>query len=380
MERHNISAWRDERSSVTSVELWKPPQDRLRITSNITPFMNLPPELVHNIADFLDPSDIALFSLVCRFIRDILRKRFKASSFTRTDYFAYLAGLARGLPDQWLCESCMALHPITRYDPHMIRYNLLYPVNNLAECPDNRETVGSRGLDEKDKFGYQEVQLALKYTRLQQNEYSAYLADILEPYHRIHNRFDELRLQQYEKHQNAHPRIITDDNGNLRFLLFSTWHFLGVEKPRLHGIHALASQMICPHLRVDDWPVTELSTAVKHMLMSRDEEFESSGTCHRCATDFLVRKRGVNTYIDVWQDLGPECSPMDIAWRSQSSQPCLDGVRNGRSMGPTLYHEPGSIRKLYERHEPGQEACAEASGGSSRDTKKQKLICHSCRF
>lgn len=77
---------------------------------------------------------------------------------------------------------------------------------------------------------------------------------------------------------------------------------------------------------------------------------EVHGACCRCPTDFSLRACADFAELRVWQDLGPESSPRDLAWRVQVSGTYDDSQssdHNNPSLGPSVPHEPGSIRRLY---------------------------------
>ncbi|KAI1383968.1 uncharacterized protein F4822DRAFT_433918 [Hypoxylon trugodes] len=85
-----------------------------------------------------------------------------------------------------------------------------------------------------------------------------------------------------------------------------------------------------------------LEAAVEKVLKPEKDIRERSGACVHCATNFSVQLTAKHLKIYVWQDFGPEGSPIDIEWRSQ-----VAGRQNSMFIGPTLYHQPGAVRKLY---------------------------------
>ncbi|RYP23582.1 hypothetical protein DL767_008774 [Monosporascus sp. MG133] len=333
--------------------LWKRPRGEQNLDH---PFLQLPPELICLVAEFLTPVHLALFSQTCRSLRATLERYSNAAHLSRTEYFAYLAVRARGLPEQWVCEECMALHPVVKLDTPASIYN-------VSSCPLGRVTSSPYGhrygkVRIDTRLGYRQiridhrhVQLALKYTRLQRRKYNSYLQALMAPHHDM--RFGPSAAIPLKTHYSAYPKVVAGDDGNLRFLLLSTWrYYKGREDISLRKI---GYQIICPHLELNyctspylrGGPCHVLEAAVEEVLEARGDGQERTGACPRCATDFSVQLTSEYLNLYAWQDFGPEGSPVDLAWKSQSAGHGLDGVWNWRFTGPTLYHEPGSIRKLY---------------------------------
>ncbi|RYP19051.1 hypothetical protein DL765_003547 [Monosporascus sp. GIB2] len=320
------------------------------------PLLQLPPELIYLVAEFFTPADIALFSQTCRSLRAIFGRHSNAAHLSRTEYFAYLAGRARELPEQWVCEGCVALHPIVKRDTpasiyHVSSCPLGWVTSSLTGCRYGEIRIDSRLFYGQLRIEHRHVQLALKYTRLQRRKYNSYLRALMAPHHNM--RYGPRGRLPLKTHYSAYPKVVAGDDGNLRFLLLSTWRYhKGLEDISLRNIDY---QRICPHLRLSHWtsrylcghPCHVLEEVVEEALEARGDGQERTGACPRCATDFSVQLTSEYLDLHVWQDFGPECSPVDLAWKSQSADRGLDGVRNCSLMGPTLYHQPGSIRKLY---------------------------------
>ncbi|RYO98547.1 hypothetical protein DL764_007054 [Monosporascus ibericus] len=346
--------------------LWKRPGGKQNQDNS---FLQFPPELICLVGEFLTPAQLALFSQTCRSLRATLGRRSNAAHLSRTEYFEYLAVRARGLPEQWVCERCMALHPIVKLDAPATRHDFSScPLALFTTSRDGHLYRRSRG---DSRLGYSQfridhhhVQLALKYTRLQHHKYNSYLQALMAPHHDM--RFGPRAAILHRAaipcklHYSAYPKVVAGDDGNLRFLLLSTWRYhKGREDISLRNI---GYQRICPHLELNDCtvpclhgdPSHVLETAVEEALEARGDGRERIGACPRCATDFSVQLTSEYLNLHVWQDFGPEGSPVDLAWKSQSSAHGLDGVPNWRFAGPTLYHEPGTIRKLYGPEVPDE--------------------------
>ncbi|KAI0104656.1 hypothetical protein GGR51DRAFT_560918 [Nemania sp. FL0031] len=162
--------------------LWGRPRDE-QPNVNV-PLLQLPVDLIVDIAKFLAPADKVLLSQTCSSMRDCLAKHSNANAahLSRADYFAYLAGIARGLPEKWVCDCCMALHTIDKYDKPTAKWR-------SSRCPvySTRPLWRHSRLHDTHhiRIQHHHVQLALKYTRLQQRKYDSYLRDLLAPYQRI---------------------------------------------------------------------------------------------------------------------------------------------------------------------------------------------------
>ncbi|KAI1115921.1 hypothetical protein F5Y14DRAFT_408621 [Nemania sp. NC0429] len=310
--------------------------------------LQLPVELIDYIATFLAPADKALLSQTCRSMRMCLSKHLSTADLSPADKFAYLAGIARERPRQWVCDFCMALHPIDRNDkPTAERRPCSCPAHVIWEswCRTPLQTA-SFSLE----IEHHHVQLALKYTRLQKRRYNSYLRAILEPCQkREYNTYTGGPITHQVRYS-AYPRIVTGRDGTPRFLLFSVREY--VAGGRDIGIQNLGWQRICPHLGLFDrggsgYNDNNLVHSFVWALNPGQDGTAWRNACDRCATDFSVTLCGRNLYLQVWQDFGPEGSPLDLAWRSQNIRGGLDLVNNSSTTGPTLYHEPGSVHELY---------------------------------
>ncbi|KAI3330155.1 hypothetical protein F4824DRAFT_515854 [Ustulina deusta] len=315
-------------------------------------FLQLPLDVIFMIAEFLDPVDLVLFSQTCDSLRVLFQKHSNATRLSRTEYLSYLTGRARGKPRKWVCEKCMMLHPIFGFDTPAA-------INQVSTCPRRRGTRYTRTYYDKKRrdtrlqcgqirIEHRHIQLALKYTRLQEGKYNSYLQALLSPHHDINFRCKN--NAQLETYYSAYPKVVMGHDGNLRFLLLSTWRY---HKGRGNiSLDSIGYLSICPHVALDSrlpwlfhYPGYALQDVVNRALAVEGEE--QTGACPRCATDFSVQLSCQFLDLHVWQDFGPEGSPVDLAWKTQCEDVGLDGVTNCWHWGPTLYHEPGTIRKLY---------------------------------
>ncbi|KAI0186401.1 hypothetical protein EV127DRAFT_395016 [Xylaria flabelliformis] len=315
--------------------------------------LQLPLELIFIIAKFLNPVDIVLLAQTCHSLHAIFPNHASASGlryYRRDLYFSFLVVLARDRPEEWACENCVALHPIVKLDTPAA-------IDHVWSCPISKG-IGRRAvclfakrLDtrlwcQQIRIEHRHVSLALKYTRLQKRIYASYLEALLAPHHDTN--FNQVNGSQLETHYSAYPKIVMGHDGNFRFLLLSTWrYFESHEKLTFDGINGagIGGQKICPHIGKHT-PGSSLHHAVCETLKAgKKKRQELTGACESCTTDFSVQFDHHFLDLHVWQDFGPEGSPSDLAWQTQCSRICLTDVQNS---GPTLYHEPGTIRKLYE--------------------------------
>ncbi|KAI1742718.1 hypothetical protein F4680DRAFT_445755 [Xylaria scruposa] len=345
--------------------------------------LQLPLELIFIIAKFLSPVDLVLLAQTSRSLRAIFQNQASATKLSSTEYLSFLAGLVRDKPEEWVCENCMTLHPIVKRDTPAAE-------NHVSSCPyrhvppswlhqsgaASTNTYRREIRDCRDFFGkkvrhdtrlcfsqirieHRHIQLALKYTRLQERKYNSYLRALLKPYQ--DKSFKRRNGSQLKTHYSAHPKIVASHDGNPRFLLLSTWRYhRGRENITFDEIGRLK---ICPHIELDPRPPgfsryptlalresnkRALQEAMESALETQENRQEKTGACARCATDFSVQLGCRFLDLYVWQDFGPEGSPVDLAWETQRCGLGFDGVPNLWSQGPALHHEPGSIRKLYE--------------------------------
>ncbi|XXH03648.1 hypothetical protein Hte_010053 [Hypoxylon texense] len=337
-----------------------------------TALLNLPLEVLYTIGDYLTPAQRALFSQTCRSLFIGLERHSNASHLPRVDYLEYLAGRARDLPEQWVCEECMALHPTVEADtPAAKDFTSSCPVKPAAyqRCLpvlDPTRRIDTRLMWDQIRIEHHHIQLALKYTRLEQQKYNTYLQALLAPHH--DKNYRPRSLYGLQKHYSAYPKVVAKDGGNFGFLLFSTWKYHWDHKGV--SLYRLGRQMICPHLELfflsknitlhsasqhPPSPLRNLETAILEAfsaLSSGADSGERTGACSFCATDFSVRLTAEYIELHAWQDFGSEGSPLDPAWVSH----CFPGVTTTafRPRRPTLYHEPGHIRSLYGPEVPGE--------------------------
>lgn len=210
------------------------------------------------------------------------------------------------------------------------------------------------------------VQIALKYARMGAGNkgQQELIKRILAP---LHTGFT---IEKGVPHAlrarfSAYPRMVDG-----RFLLMCVWRYHMDREMVSHD--ALGDFRMCIHQRwaIDDmkWynskhfgppPGMRLMEARRKALLTQGVAV--NGFCCRCATDFSVRVAPEEATVKAWYDLGPEGSCAQPAWRVFFSEFCFRDACKvhgrafgdyGRLPGPpevTVAHEPGSVRKLYER-------------------------------
>ncbi|KAH8158442.1 hypothetical protein CIB48_g9805 [Xylaria polymorpha] len=157
----------------------------------------------------------------------------------------YLTLLAQDSPDLWVCEVFEDLFPVHQYDIPSGRFDLTClprrpEWNSLAYGPSSKCRLDERhiGID------HRHVHLALKYARMQNTYYWAYLKAMLKPYHAEYSAHCEYGVpvskiksfgawnKRFNVKYSVFPEIVmgnmTDDagqsdEGELRFLLRSRW-------------------------------------------------------------------------------------------------------------------------------------------------------------
>lgn len=333
--------------------------------------------------------------LQCRTLREICQlysDTHHPQPFLTREKLEYLACIARNIPDKWVCLACTKLHPISEDDR---------PSNPPSAAPCRiLNWYESYKLHDHHGFrlyalSHRHVQLALKYTRMGDmapKRYQSYLEKLLEPHHTLfftHPGFLTVKDEFW-----ATPKVL-----NGRFLLKSRWDYARssssetlLSSERIGFLHVCAHQFVyhpgrhCVHwlARIFGWlgrhqtMLQHILTGVCtlcHLLNSTAEDSarrarlvertrppthrglcqalgealkatgspEVSGSCHLCPTDFTVQMCSGGIRVHAWKDLGPECSPLNAAWKAN-----VVGLWSADQHWRILKHEPGSVRKLYE--------------------------------
>ncbi|KAI1390100.1 uncharacterized protein F4822DRAFT_428443 [Hypoxylon trugodes] len=314
------------------------------------PLLQLPVELMFIIAEQLPPSDRPVFSQACRALRGTLGDGL-AAHLSGEEYCEYLALVARGKPNHWVCEACLRLHPITELDTPHDPWRLSCPLG----WDDWRQNAYgqnwyplSRRLFRAD---HRHIQLTLKYVRLNIRSHMGYLARLLKPIHYNTSReCTRLGVRPYtlSRTYTATPKIVLGDDGISRYLLQSKWHFPD-SFPRMCA-ETVGDLTICSHCNLRfhtrGFPVSGVATLEMvldfPMWLHGGRDMPRIFHCIHCRTDFRVTKSFNDITIFAWRDFGPECSPLNTIWRAHVSNP------GQRPVGWHVEHMPGSIEILYK--------------------------------
>ena len=317
--------------------------------------LQLSTDIILLISQELPPFSRVLLSQICCSLREVLGP-LSAVTLSRSQRLEYLAALARDLPDQWVCEVCVALHRMNNLDVPTAPEHMTCPrgwrvwLLGAYGIPitQSRHDAGRVRLD------HRHIQLALKCIRLKQDCYRSYVQKLLAPYHNdsfAAYGFPSTQPKPLTAQYSVYPKVVLGRDGGLRYLTLSVWKYHRNHRPV--SLDAMGYFNICPHLflRPDlppqpHCPLDTLGRAINAALRSRNDTKQQHGACPRCPTDFSVQASPDRAKLLVWQDLGPEGSPMDLAWRSHVFD-IGKAARNFRSMGLILDHAPGSVRKLY---------------------------------
>lgn len=336
-----------------------------------------PVDILHLILEYLPEPSRIILGQTCRVMRSMTRNVVVAKQLSDHDHLEYLACIVRNLPDKWLCSGCREMHQACRGDLPQSSWARSCPIEWLADLL-NHEYCGHRLY----AIHHRHVQLALKLTRLRDGASSRninYLERLMAPYRSEF--YTHPALENLQGRYEAYPKIV-----NGRFMTHSIWRYTsegGMHNPSAQlSTYTFGFLKICPHLmhynesphsytyiadtmlyglrRLDSHDRLEtgqialdqfirnepakvcgetLSKVIDKSLSQRDEEI--FGSCSACLTDFSIHAHLGCIMVRAWQDLGPECSPEDVAWRSQvTGRKCHGDDR-------TLIHVPGSVRFRY---------------------------------
>lgn len=350
-------------------------QPRSRLQQNPEcQILQLPCELILSISDELAPQSQVLLSETCRCMWALLGKDSlkRIPQFSWLGHVKFMSMLARDYLDWWFCYRCMSLHRVKLSDNyhsiHTKPKHIMYDYVTFT------------------RVKHRHVQLALKYTRLQeycQPYHQECLRRLLAPYYfskTVYGPIDYLRQSVIQ--WSCYPKVALGQDGRLRYLLLAV-----LRLPRLGGRTCAAEPIgcfnICPHLAVNfhdgDFrklveqrilepyrrrlPLPHVAIAIQAALekSKRDglcgdinKSEEVCDGCTRCPLDFSVRVERRFIELRVWQDFGPEGAETDLAWQihvdgtfwpEDGGHKQRNNIWNGSLVLP---HVPGSIRRLYE--------------------------------
>ncbi|KAI5860243.1 hypothetical protein GGS23DRAFT_581756 [Durotheca rogersii] len=313
--------------------------------------LQLPVDVILLISQALSSASRALLSQTCCSLRAVLGSH-SAATLERHQRLEYLAGVARDLPERWVCEACVKLHRVVNLDTPKEPQHMSCPLGwdswRHRAYHYRRHRLDSRLV----RLDHRHVQLALKYTRLRDEGHREYLQKLLEPY-----RDDNFVTHIYPCRPGVlaarylvYPKVVVGADNNLRYMTLSTWLYHTDIEPI--SPFAVGDLYVCPHLCFlhSLWlkfgPVGRVGAVIHAALETQGASGELFGACPRCHTDFSVRASQDHVELSVWQDLGPEGHPENPAWLSQNNM-VRQETSNANLEALALAHEPGSVRRLY---------------------------------
>ncbi|KAI0098749.1 hypothetical protein GGR51DRAFT_576884 [Nemania sp. FL0031] len=263
---------------------------------------------------------------------------------------------ARDMPDHWVCEVCMGLHPATPDDTP------LHGLGAEISCPLKRIEWGRRAyasvtacrLDYRLPYqlDHRHIQLALKWTRLDDPARLAQLLELIwpspplsyEPTFEPEPNFPTTATYQ------VLPRIVKKA-GIIRFMTKTIWSFT----PRNHHVNCdtVRDLAICPHLfrygRGPHLANSPLYQIIRSLLYNTGANGSTSGKCPFCPTEYVITMTLENVQVIAWQDFGSESSPAADWWRTGCIWSLDSTVENQRlhEDGVNTYRL-GLISNLYE--------------------------------
>ncbi|KAH7022254.1 hypothetical protein EDB80DRAFT_805935 [Ilyonectria destructans] len=306
------------------------------------PFLQLPVELLLMIVEMLPDHDIMIVLQTCRPLRFAVdRLRPSVQDLTREDSLEFLVSIARELPDRWVCERCVKLHRLRKFDN-----SKRVTRSTCRRAPLSEEYYP---MNYERRLCHHHVQLALKYARMEniQRKYRKYLEAVLSPSHMkcLSNDAD------LGYHQSYYPKVVGG-----RFLMLGVLHY---DRNRVEvSARSIGYLTVCSHqnfifsdlarleaLRaLEPTPPPDPSLALSRTMLAGFEAggVEVHGSCSSCPTDFAFHATPEHATLHFWQDLGPEGSPLNPNWRINVLTIRIPTERL------KVDHEEGSIRSLYE--------------------------------
>ncbi|POR39602.1 Uncharacterized protein TPAR_00211 [Tolypocladium paradoxum] len=299
------------------------------------PVLDLPVDLMLGISEYLPLCSQVFLSQTCRLLRQAFSHFRALIHIPDEERLEYLVDRVRNLPGRWLCEVCLQLHHAHVSDTPE------HPGG--VTCPLGWQGLRSRGYGLMSfRLDHRHVQLTLKYARMKDanNTHQQYLKALLAPVYASFTTQSGFPNMLHTGHA-VYPKVVAG-----RYLLLSVYTYL--ENHTVVTKEAMGKLRICLHQgfapgrtglsRQHSTGLCYTTEAAFH-----DLGHEKCGFCPLCLTDFSVCVTPECAIICVWQDLGPEGSPLEPAWGTHT--------RAFRSRHYDVYvsHEPGSIRRFHDQ-------------------------------
>ncbi|KAF6820369.1 hypothetical protein CMUS01_11563 [Colletotrichum musicola] len=292
------------------------------------PILKLPVELLRMVVGDLELHDEFWASHTCRAIRAVLKRRcwpHTVSSLPRYRRFEFWVGLAEPLSDYVVCAACCKMHKAGKED-----------TPGSPQAPKCQKHPNYQ-LDLSYRLRHSHVQTALKLAA-RMGAGAATDAD-RKRFENIMAPFSVGRRAPVTLYYCAQPKVVGG-----RFLLFAEHSFRPLFMPTFESLLDWGTGRMCPHLTstLGDGAMYApgLQDTTRAALL--DGTQEAHGHCQRCPTDYSIHFRDADIVCRSWRDLGSYQSPMAEAWTVH-----VRTARNNIRDGPTMPHEPGSVRRMY---------------------------------
>ncbi len=273
--------------------LWR--RRRQKRHSHNAGFLQLPMELLIQIFEQLPLPNQVLLAQSCRALQGIFGGR--RGQLSREQHLEYLVALARSMPGRWVCEVCVTLHEVVKLDtPHQPWHMSCLRGWNKWQT-DAYGFLNCRVDKRNISIDHRHVQLALKYTRMQQPRYQTYLQRLLTPYREVPfgtNMYTAPGLPgMLSVRYSVYPKVVIDASDDLRYLVLSIWSYEQGVDGTCVSLDNMGYLSICPHLRIGprqpcswDPPLDRLGIAIAKAFNCGHEV---QSMCHRCPTDFSIK-------------------------------------------------------------------------------------------
>jgi len=277
--------------------------------ADITPrcrLLELPPELLITLAEFLNPASKVLLSFACKRLHDVLNilSKKELSTLSDSEYDDYLSAMVSGigLHDRFACV-CHRLHNVEAHDfPGVTRglaWNGCWPASAKLGSVFTKYCLHQR-----------HIQLALRSSS--SGAQNARLTRILRPFRERGNSVFNPCSWEFS----AQPLIA---QGNFMVHINETFE-------PLYNSHITMGQCqfikICPHIMASPrWSADTAHYLLRQHLEQIIEQqgSQTDGYCTRCATEFSLRSTDTGLEIDIWYDFGSDPSPSSPSWISHVS-------------------------------------------------------------
>ncbi|ROT42758.1 hypothetical protein SODALDRAFT_392107 [Sodiomyces alkalinus F11] len=355
----------------TLLNLWHRLRGRQRLlqpdTDPVCNILEQPIDIIILIIETMPMPDRLMLAQTCRALRTIVfeipaclsNQRHVAGGslqnlMTADEQLDYLFILTRDRIDSWVCDRCVAVHPVdldsAEIGTKFTRWQTACPKALKGDAYILFDDAWENYL--RLEVRHDHVQTALKCIRHW---------DIID-----RDRREFLRVPDPVTNDCwVHPKVVNDPafpagSRRLKFVMKATgtcYHESGRDInlstiPYLRAcVHCLYEPVVCL-LNLDSTmsgyqPLCEMAMDA----WIRNDGTPTFGACSMCATDFAIhftRRFPRKAVLQIWQDLGGEGSMTDRAWRARQEIPYR--IKNQPSKRPSVrhHHEPGSVMRLYE--------------------------------